>query len=243
MIWRWLLARPKLAIGLALAIGAAGYIGILRYQLHRAETKARANRLAYLNAEARVDTTRLLFQDSLRGSTRLVEQLQVESHARLVEKNREAKARADMQVSFDSLRVIKASGSNLLLDSSDVRVTSWATDSVDPIQVRATARVPVPPAPAEWDVSVTIEPAFLTLELACEGDRARADVLGPPWLRIRLHQVTQDPAICSPPPLPADRRGWIRRHLALALTAGYGVVRDSSWHRGWGTTVGLSYHP
>lgn len=220
----WFLAKPArlLAAGAALAIG----ILLVRIQLlerarDRAEAQARKERLGRRNAEARADTTRTIFQDSLAGRTRLVEQLQVESHARLQAKNREAMARADLELRFDSLvAVVHAPTTE---DSAGVRSTEFMLDSV-PLHMRALVQVPAPPSPARWDVAAWLDPARLTLELACEKDVARADLVGPPWLKVQLDRIQQDPRICSP---PVQTRLKAHR-LGFGAGVGLGVIRNGS---------------
>jgi hypothetical protein len=234
----WFLARP------ARILGAAGVlvIGILFVQNQlverardRAERKAREERLERLNVEARADTTRLLWEDSIRGVTRWAEQLQVQSHARLQARDREAAARADIELRFDS--VLTVIHSRTREDSAGVRTAELAIDSV-PLHVRVSVAVPPPPGVTRWDVAAWLDPARFTLELACEKDRARADLVSPSWLDLRLLQVRQDPRVCAP---PVQTSAKTRSRLGVGLTAGYGAVRDGSgWHHGPSLTAGVT---
>lgn len=247
MSWlTWLLAsRHRLGLAAAaaalLAIGA--YITVLKIQLRRAETEVRINRLAFLNMEAHADTTRVLFEDQarqLRAVTRLAEQRKVEGDARLAEHDRQASARADLELQVDSLhRLIQRPS----IDSSDVRISTFDSDAADsadgnpsPFHIRATVRQPRPPAPASWDVTSRLDPAAVTLELACQGDHARADVVGPSWLRIRLARIQQSSDVCHTP-VQSTRR----RRVAFGGGVGVGVVRDlEGWHAGPGAWLGVS---
>lgn len=226
----WFLARP----GRLITLGGIMCIAVLatRMQLlerarDRAEARARASRLEYVNLLAIGDTTRLRFADSLRGVTRLVEQLRVESHVRLAARNREAAARADLELRLDSIRAIVHAPSTE--DSAGVRHTVITLDSV-PLHLQVTLEIPPPPQPARAAIAAQLDPASLTLELACVGDVAHADAVGPTWLRLQLVRVQQSPAVCIPArPVPMSRRpspiGAVLRGGAIGASVG-AVVRS-----------------
>jgi hypothetical protein len=232
----WFWARPARLLG----AGAVIAIGILFVQNQllerardRAERRAREERLERTNLEARMDTTRQLFQDSLRGVTRWAEQLQVQSHARLQARDREAAVRADIELRFDS--VLTVIHSRTTEDAAGVRTAELAIDSM-PLHVRVSVAVPPPPGVTRWDVAAWLDPARFTLELACEKDRARADLVSPSWLDLRLLQVQQDPRVCAPPVHTSAKA----RRLAIGAGVGLGVIRNGSgWQAGPGGFVGL----
>lgn len=232
----WFAVRPGRIVGAGLVL----VIGILVVENQllerardRAERRAREERLGRLNAEAVADTGRQLFADSLRGYSRLVEQLRVQSHSRLEARDREAAARADVELRFR--RLLGVLHTVAAEDSAGVRSAELKVDSA-PVHLRATVQIPPPPGPARWDFSAWLDPARFTLELACDHDRARADLVSPSWLDLRLLKVVQDPAICSPPVQTRLRAP----RLGFGAGVGFGVIRNGSGlYAGPGGFVGV----
>lgn len=237
---RWFLARPARAFAAA-AVLVVGFLVVKVRLLERARDRAQAHvqqlQLDSTNAIARADTTRLLFQDSLRGVTHLVEQLQVESNARLVAKNREATARADLQLRVDSLQATLAGVTSE--DSAGVRHATLAFDSL-PFHLRAQLEVPPPPAPTRAAILLSLEPARGTLELACRGREASAQFVGPPWLDLTLERIQQDPRVCAPVQTAAKHPsvvGAVVRGALIGAAAG-GVVRQQLDDAALGALIG-----
>jgi hypothetical protein len=112
-----------------------------------------------------------------------------------------AHAAAQFRIEADSLRTT-LKGERAERDSAGTITVTGAIDATDSLGVVVGARVTIPADLARplWDWRIRRASIALALALSCEQDLAVAQLAGPPWARLVIDSVVQEPELCIPQP-------------------------------------------
>lgn len=117
--------------------------------------------------------------------------------------NRQARARIRAEARIDSIRA-HAEAPVRVDTVTDTRSADFRVRQ-EPFTVALEVRLPPPPSAAAARVNVNVDPADVGIRVGCrEGvDRrirpASVTVTTPPWLRVNVVDVRQEPEVCTPP--------------------------------------------
>lgn len=209
-----MLRLPKFRVEYLIAGVVLAVLGLVIWQAYRhgaerAERKAaeqlRDVRLEKANAIAAADSTRLLYEDSLRAVERLAEQRELERDRLDSAVQWERKVRTELVANIVELRTTAKAETRE--DSAGTRSASFHVRQ-EPYTVDVDVTLPAPPAASTADVRVAIDTARMNVGVGCDSEAAfgvrtaRVAVEGPPWLPIRIDQPVVAPDVCSPVPPP-----------------------------------------
>lgn len=209
----------------AIIVGLAGFAALERWKLRRMERELLAARLEVHNADARADSTRLLmgraaaaFGQGLAVWQRKFLQERQERDAIDRALNQERVLSANLAVMVRGLREQVVAGAGTRETPEGVRTDAFFVRQ-EPFTVSATASLPRPPAPGTLVLHrVDVDTARLQFRVGCEPPDARgirsvaATVAGPPWLPLRLGELSTTPETCNAKALEAiQSRGGVGR--------------------------------
>jgi hypothetical protein len=214
-------------VALVLSAVAALAIVFLLWRLDAAQGAEAKAALAESQARAKSDTTRML-RDSL-GFQRLVIQQTQRGDAtdQQLGEIRRALLQLAVTVATRSAQNVPASGPTTQNAAGD-RHGDFHT-RLEPYTVDAGVTLPTPPAPGRLDsIRIALDPIGLSARLGCTekpnalGMRdAMLTVQAPPWAKVGINHVEQDPSVCPSPVLMKDKSGDDRSRLALSIGYGY----------------------
>lgn len=192
---------PKAAlVGVVLALTVIGVLRTENAHLRRQRWEAQ---LARINAEARADTTRWVYGDSLRVVERMLVQEAIARDEIDRALRRETRAKASLRVQLDSMNLTATAP---VIEDSAAGIRTAEFDLVSEVlTAKAHVVLPPPPAPGQMDLHIRFEPIHLGVRIQCqEASAARprsgaVAVTAPQWAKITLDEVTAEPDVCSPP--------------------------------------------
>lgn len=132
-----------------------------------------------------------------------------------------------LDATIRKLNVQNGTGTSVVVDSKDVRSSTFHVDST-PYHVDASVRLPPPPALGKIDLAVRLDTVSLRPRLQCGKavDNVRpATILveTPTWLTAKIVNSQVDVSACNP------KRGWSLPLWAVPAAFGAGYVVKSIW--------------
>ena len=234
-VWTWLKTASPVEF---ISVVAAAIILVLSWQLHKAHAEQERLALAESNARAAADVTRQVsakaqkvLGDSLAAVERLVVQKEIKQDALDVVLNRVAVLTTRLDATIASLNVKNRPGTTVVVDSKDVRSSTFKVDST-PYHVVASVRMPPPPAPGAIDLAVRMDTIFMRPRLQCGPavngiHPATILVETPTWLtNARITDSQVSPSACNPQ-IVAQKRDWSPWWLAPVAFVG-GVAWEAT---------------
>jgi hypothetical protein len=190
---------------------------------HQLAIERHAHELTRINAEADLDSTRVLWlneRDRSVGYERLMHQLALRADSLDKLLGQESKARIAAEFRLRDVRVQVASPP-ARTDSAGVRSAAVITYQ-RPFTIRAAVDLPLPPDSARWTFDVLTDPVAVSARIACATGpsprHARIQIEAPDYLAVHIGSVVQDTDVCSPPPPPPRSQ---RSRLAAAAVLGF----------------------
>lgn len=249
------LSRNGVAMAAAVTVCLV-LLGVSRCQLREAQGRYAAAALRGDSLEAAHDTTRRLSL-SRRDSLRLLGDSLAGVQRRAVQQGQRQdaldRALGLERVALSELRATVARLDARLASTGAVRDDSAtgarsATFDVQEPPYRGTAAVELPPPPAAGTLrlALALDPIALTARMGCspagdDGIRpATVTVTGPPWARVELGRVEQDPGLCRSPALEGTRGRWVA--LRPYVGVGYGLLAPGGpggVTTGWAASAGV----
>jgi hypothetical protein len=224
---RWLVGVLIVAL-----LVAGGYTS---WRWRQAEAAKHELRIQIANDSAARDTTVLEIRADADSQIAVARRVAFQTEVELREAfqdtvERVAHAAARIRIERDSLQV-ELEGERAEKDTAGTVTAKGRLDARDSLGIAVSATVAIPRDLLKpiWSWRLWRDPIPLELALSCEEDLAVAQLAGPPWARLAIDSVAQDPDIC----LPAPDLGWnpFRFELpslpwAIVLVAiGYGVAK------------------
>lgn len=163
--------------------------------------------IAEANERAALDTTRIHLVDSLRASSRLVEQREIDIEnldaalqVALRDRDADAVTLTRLQFSFDSVVVVAQTPDTdtvfVDLQGDTIREASFA-HAGPPIEGTSTVRVG-PRRAITLDSRLTVSPFAATYSLGCARSDAVVSWSVPDWVNASFEAGLVDPAVCNP---------------------------------------------